>query len=174
VAGIVGVLAGFYLGCRILGLWPHWPPREDADRLLIIVLPAAAAIELLARMPVLPRRLIDALRLVVAGGATRVLLEGTNVYQSRRRAELACLVGRSGVAGFGVADGGSSRGLVGDRQAGTTCRELLAAAVPGHRLLRYRLDGHALRIHERRAAGLAVCCQRWPVRRYRRLRLPSR
>ena len=70
-------MAGFYLGCRILGLWPHWPPREDADRLLIIVLPVAAAIELLAGIPRLPRRLIDGLRLIVAGGTARVLLEGT-------------------------------------------------------------------------------------------------
>ncbi len=59
---VVGVGAAFYLGCRVLGLWPRWPPREDLDRFLLLVLPAAVAVELLAAVPKVPRRLIWALR----------------------------------------------------------------------------------------------------------------
>ena len=50
----LGLAAGFYLGCWILKLRPHWPPREDLDRLLLVVLPVAMATESLAVLPRVP------------------------------------------------------------------------------------------------------------------------
>ncbi len=73
--GALGVGAAVYVGAWLLKLAPHFPPREDADRFLLILLPAAVGVELMAA--VLPRRaawLAWALRLVVAAGAARVLL----------------------------------------------------------------------------------------------------
>jgi hypothetical protein len=72
---VLGVGAGFYLGCRLLGLWPHWPPGEDQDRFLALVLPSALAVELIA--PCVWSWLAWLLRLVVAAGAARVLLHNT-------------------------------------------------------------------------------------------------
>lgn len=45
---VVALLAAVYGGVWILGLPPHFPPREDLDRLLLIVLPAAAVAEIVA------------------------------------------------------------------------------------------------------------------------------
>src|SRR5690348_8083974 len=75
---VLGVGLGFFLGCRLLGLWPHWPPREDQDRLLALLVPAVIAVELVAAFPPVPRWLTWLLRLVVAGGAARVLLDDTS------------------------------------------------------------------------------------------------
>jgi hypothetical protein len=77
VGWVLGVWAGFYAGCWLLGLWPHWPPREDQDRLLALVLPAALAVELVAATSIVPHGLAWALRLIVAIGVARVLLHGS-------------------------------------------------------------------------------------------------
>ena len=54
---ILGLAAGFYLGCWILKLRPHWPPAlTDLDRLLSVVLPVAMATESLAVLPRVPCR----------------------------------------------------------------------------------------------------------------------
>src|SRR6478752_3895357 len=45
---IAGAGLGYAAGCAWLGVKPHWPPREDQDRLLLILIPAAAAVELTA------------------------------------------------------------------------------------------------------------------------------
>jgi hypothetical protein len=73
----LGVGLGFYLGCRMLQRWPHWPPREDQDRFLILLMPAVFGVELLAAFPRISRRLIWPLRLAIAAGAARVLLHGS-------------------------------------------------------------------------------------------------
>ena len=78
---VLGIGAGFYLGCWLLGLRPHWPPVEDMDRLLEIVVPAALVVELLAAFPRIPRWLIWTLRLALAGCVARVLLHGS-IYLS--------------------------------------------------------------------------------------------
>ena len=50
-AGWVGGLgAGIYCGCARLGDWPRWPPLEDRDRLLVILLPLALAVEFAAML----------------------------------------------------------------------------------------------------------------------------
>ncbi len=74
---LLGVALGLSAGCAVLRLRLHWPPREDLDRLLLVVLPFALLTELLASAPRVPRWLVRALRLLVAAGTARVLLDGT-------------------------------------------------------------------------------------------------
>ena len=77
IGWILGVAAGFTLGCWVLGSRPHWPPRDDQERLLALILPAVAVVELLAAFPKVPRWLIWPLRLMIVAGGARVLLHGT-------------------------------------------------------------------------------------------------
>ena len=71
IGSVLGVGLGFYAGCAWLGVRPHWPPREDQDRLLFVLFPAAVVVELIAtaigRWSWLPR-------LAIAAGAAWVLL----------------------------------------------------------------------------------------------------
>jgi hypothetical protein len=75
---VLGLGAGIYVGCWMLGLWPHWPPLEDLDRLLILVIPAVLVVELVAAIPHMPQWLPWVIRLVVAGSAARVMLHGSS------------------------------------------------------------------------------------------------
>jgi hypothetical protein len=50
VGGVVSVSLGFAVGWWWLDLRPNWPPQEDQDRLLFILLPAVIAIEILAAL----------------------------------------------------------------------------------------------------------------------------
>jgi hypothetical protein len=77
IGWVVGVGGAFYLGCRLLGLWPSWPPRDGAHRLLVLVLPAVILVELLAARPSVPRWVPWALRLAIAAAAAPVLLYNT-------------------------------------------------------------------------------------------------
>src|SRR5262249_54028179 len=77
VGGALGVGLGFFFGCWVLGLNPVWPPREDRDRFLLVLLPAVVLVELLASPPGLPRVVAWLLRLAVAVLAARVLLHGS-------------------------------------------------------------------------------------------------
>jgi hypothetical protein len=76
VGWAVGVGGAFYLGARLLGTAPKWPPREDQDRFLLLLLPAVVAVEAVAAAA---RRwwLAWPLRLAVAAGAARLLLHET-------------------------------------------------------------------------------------------------
>jgi hypothetical protein len=78
IGWVVGIGAGFLLGCCVLGKLPHWPPVEDRDRLLFLVLPAVLLVELLAVFPRVPRWLIWPLRGALALGVAPVLLHGTS------------------------------------------------------------------------------------------------
>jgi hypothetical protein len=78
VGWVLGVGAGFYGGCWLLEVRPRWPPLEDQDRLLVFVMPAVLAVELLAAFPKVPRWLAWTLRLIVAGSGARVLLHGSS------------------------------------------------------------------------------------------------
>lgn len=76
VAWVLGLGAGFYVGSVLLGQWPRWPPAEDRDRLLAILLPLTLAVEFVAVF--LPARwLAWILRLAVASSAAPILLYNT-------------------------------------------------------------------------------------------------
>jgi hypothetical protein len=75
---VVGVAVGFAVGCWWLGIRPHWPPREDQDRFLLLVLPAVVLVELLATWNAVPARLVAAARVAILCLTGRVLLDGTS------------------------------------------------------------------------------------------------
>src|SRR5436190_10394904 len=77
VGSVLGIAAGFYVGCWMLGFRPHWPPSEDQDRLLLILFPAVLGLELLAAFPGRLRWLIGLARLGVAAGAAPILLHNS-------------------------------------------------------------------------------------------------
>jgi hypothetical protein len=75
-SAVLGAGAGFYAGAYLLGFRPHWPPAEDRDRLLLLLLPTVIAIEVLAGL--VPWRWVgQVLRLCVAGSAACILLHGS-------------------------------------------------------------------------------------------------
>ncbi len=84
IAGVLGVGAGWFVGCWRLGLRPDWPPREDLDRLLIALLPALVCAEVVAAALPQRRWIVWPLRGIVACAVTPVLL-----HQSIYLAELA-------------------------------------------------------------------------------------
>ncbi len=49
-AAVLATGLAFYIGCRIIGLKPHWPPAEPFDRLMFILFPAVLAVELAAAL----------------------------------------------------------------------------------------------------------------------------
>jgi hypothetical protein len=71
---VLGPGIGFYLGMLRLRPVPHWPPKEDQDRLLLILLPAVLVVETLAAFVRLPRLVTWLLRGAIAASAARVLL----------------------------------------------------------------------------------------------------
>jgi len=73
-ACVLGVGVGVLVGCWRLGIRPHWPPLEDQDRLLIILLPAIVVVEFAAALLGRAPYLAWLLRLIVAAAAARVLL----------------------------------------------------------------------------------------------------
>jgi hypothetical protein len=98
---VVSVGLGFAVGCWWLDIRPNWPPQEDQDRLLFILLPAVVVVEMLAALiesrlahlqPEIPSSksgdrassvgfrvsgLGWLLRFLVAAAATPILLYGT-------------------------------------------------------------------------------------------------
>jgi hypothetical protein len=73
-SSIVAIVSALYAGLWILDLLPHFPPREALDRLLLIVLPAAAVAELFAAAS---GRIGWVSRGAVAASVTPVLLWGS-------------------------------------------------------------------------------------------------
>jgi hypothetical protein len=74
---VLGLGVGFFVGAWVLGNRPHWPLREDQDRLLGLVLPAVVIVELLAAFPRVPRWLTWPLRAAVVLGVAPVLVYGS-------------------------------------------------------------------------------------------------
>jgi hypothetical protein len=70
----LGIGAGMYAGCGVLGQWPRWPAPEDRDRFLVILLPATVAVEVVAALAPLPRWAAWLLRLCLAAAVAPVLL----------------------------------------------------------------------------------------------------
>jgi hypothetical protein len=74
-AGWIGGLgAGIYAGCGLFDDWPRWPPLEDRDRFLVILLPLALAVEAAAMLLPNRRWIAWLLRISVAAAAAPILL----------------------------------------------------------------------------------------------------
>jgi hypothetical protein len=74
---VLGVGLGFFAGCWLLGVEPHWPPREDLDRILFLLFPALLCIELAAAFLRRFRWLAWLPRLILAAAAARVVLHNS-------------------------------------------------------------------------------------------------
>jgi hypothetical protein len=77
IGWILAIAGGFVTGVFVLGLEPRWPPKEDRDRFLLVLLPAAVIVELIAAFPRVPRWIAWPLRAGIAAGAARIILHGT-------------------------------------------------------------------------------------------------
>ncbi len=77
----LGISFGFYAGCGVLGLWPGWPPVNDRERLMTIVMPAALLVESAAACAFLPRWLIWMPRVLLAAAVMPILLYGKGYYE---------------------------------------------------------------------------------------------
>lgn len=84
VGGALGVGIGFVAGAWALGQWPHWPPTEDRDRFLAVLIPVAILVECLAALPRVRPWLAWAMRFVLSAASAPILL-----YASTYLAELA-------------------------------------------------------------------------------------
>ena len=80
-ACVLGIGFGLLLGCNVLSLRLAWPPMSALDRFLIIVVPAALTIELIAGFQRVPRGVAWLLRMSLAATIPRILLHGS-VYLS--------------------------------------------------------------------------------------------
>jgi len=78
IGGVLGVGGGIFAGCWWLGAVLKWPPREDQDRLLLVLLPMATVVETVIALFARPRWLPWLLRLAVAASAAPILLYGTS------------------------------------------------------------------------------------------------
>jgi hypothetical protein len=76
--GAAGLAVGFFVGAWVLGVHPSFPPREDQDRWLLVLLPAVVAVEIAAAALGRLSWLAWALRLALAAGAAPVLLYGSS------------------------------------------------------------------------------------------------
>jgi hypothetical protein len=131
---ILGVAAGFFLGCWLLGNRPHWPLREDQDRLFVLVLPAIVLVELLAISPRVPRWLVWPLRAAVVAGTAPVLLHGSTYLSAENGVAewslvQACAV-LGGLAAF-LATVWSLHALLTSRSPGMTHAVCLATTCAG-------------------------------------------
>lgn len=82
----LGIVLGLMLGYYVLGVRPAWPPASGLDRLLLVVLPVALGVELLAGWDRTPRWSVWLLRLSLCAAAGMILLHGS-VYVSAARRE---------------------------------------------------------------------------------------
>jgi hypothetical protein len=106
---LLGAALALYMGCWLSGYWPRWPPREESDRLLFLLMPALVGVELLA---VFVRRgiWIWIPRLLLAAVAARTLLHDTSYLadlsgpgtREWSPAQTACILGGLSVVLAGV------------------------------------------------------------------------
>jgi hypothetical protein len=75
--GAIGVGVGLLAGAWLLGVPLRFPPREDLDRLLVVLLPAVVGVEVVAGVVRLRPVVAWSLRTMIAAGAARVLLHGS-------------------------------------------------------------------------------------------------
>jgi hypothetical protein len=77
LVSILGIGLGLVAGYSVLQLQLVWPPTNALGRLLLIVLPVAMAIEIVAGFRRIPRWCVWLLRLVLSEAAGRILLHGS-------------------------------------------------------------------------------------------------
>jgi hypothetical protein len=75
--GAIGLGVGLLAGAWLLGVPLRFPPREDLDRLLLVLLPAVVGVEVVSAVVRLRPVIAWSLRLMIAAGAARVLLHGS-------------------------------------------------------------------------------------------------
>jgi hypothetical protein len=85
-ACVLAIALGLALGGAWLRLPFGWPPTSALARLLMIVLPAAIGVELLASFEPIPRWVAWGMRLLVAASSGRILLHGS-VYLAGDKSE---------------------------------------------------------------------------------------
>ena len=78
---VVGIGVGLSVGYRVLALQLAWPPVSSLDRFLTLVIPAAAAIELVAGFDSVAKWFAWFLRVILAAATPRILLHDS-VYLS--------------------------------------------------------------------------------------------
>jgi hypothetical protein len=78
IGGVLGMVAGIWAGCWWLEALPDWPPREDHDRLLLVLLPAVSGVEIIMALTSRPRWLGWVLRPIMAAAAAPILLYGSS------------------------------------------------------------------------------------------------
>jgi hypothetical protein len=76
--GVLALGIGIYAGCWWLGVSPNWPPREDQDRLLFVLLPVVIVVEIISAVIARPTWLPWLMRLLVAAAAAPCLLYGSS------------------------------------------------------------------------------------------------
>src|SRR5262249_6637168 len=81
LGGVLSIAAAFAIGCYLLGIIPKWPPTESMDRMLLILLPTVAVVELVAALRVVPCLILWGSRIAVAAGAAPILLYGAIASQ---------------------------------------------------------------------------------------------
>jgi hypothetical protein len=74
---VLGLAVGSCLGLVVLGFRPHWPPVEDQDRFLLLVLPSLLTADLLGLVSGLRPRWVLLSRGTVAAAAAPTLLYGS-------------------------------------------------------------------------------------------------
>ena len=84
IGGVLGAGAGIATGCWWLGMSLNWPPREDQDRLLLILLPALVVVEIVSALFDRPRWLAWLLRTAIAGCAAPILLHASSYLSDLR------------------------------------------------------------------------------------------
>src|SRR5436305_5023966 len=74
---VLGLAVGFCLGLVVLRFRPRWPPVEDQDRFLLLVLPSLLTVDLLGFVSGLRRRWVLLSRGTVAAATAPTLLYGS-------------------------------------------------------------------------------------------------
>ena len=77
IASILGIGFGLVVGYNVLSLRLAWPPANGLARLLLIIVPSAIGVELIAGFPYIPRSVAWLMRICLAAAAPRILLHGS-------------------------------------------------------------------------------------------------
>jgi hypothetical protein len=83
LAGLIACALGIVVGLAVLGINPRVLPRNGLDRFLLILLPAALAVELLSTSRRVPCQVMVCLRFVIAAASSWILLYGSVYLQSQ-------------------------------------------------------------------------------------------